>query len=62
MATVLDIIGNPTEHLPGANFPNRSDSFKNSGGFRDKICYSGDDLINLENALAGKPFIGTTVG
>lgn len=57
----LDIIGNPSSHTPGANFPIDpiASAMAKEAGMSFVIL--GGDLVNFENALAGKPFIGTTV-
>lgn len=58
----LDIIGNPQEHAPGANFPIDPIAAKDaqSNGLQF-IVVKGWDLPNLTNLLSGKPYIGTIV-
>lgn len=58
----MNIIGNPTKHSPGGNYPIdpiASEMAKTEG---IKFIIVGGNLNNLENALSEKPFIGTTVG
>jgi uridylate kinase len=59
----LDVIGNPTEHTPGANYPIDPIASKMclESGIKFVILL-GTDLPNFEAALAGKEFVGTTVG
>ena len=58
----LDIIGNPIKHMPGANFPIDPIASKMAEDAGIKFIIIGGNLINLENTLSGKPFIGSTVG
>lgn len=58
----LNIIGNPTKHSPGGNYPIdpvASEMARNEG---IKFIIIGSDLNNFENALSGEAFIGSTVG
>lgn len=58
----LDIIGNPTEHKPGAKYPvdplASQLATENGVGF---YVLSGDDLENFSQALRGEPFKGTLI-
>ena len=58
----LDIIGNPVEHMPGANFPidpvASQIAIKNNLKF---IVIAGLDIENLKKVLLGEKFIGTVV-
>jgi len=58
----LDIIGNPVEHAPGANFPIDPIAAKMAKEEDIKfIVLAGKDLPNFEKALRGEEFIGSTV-
>ena len=58
----LDIIGNPTEHTPGGNFPIDPIASKMAmdNGVRF-IVMSGFDLDNFDNYLAGRSFRGSII-
>jgi len=58
----MDVIGHPTEHTPGANYPIdpiASNMAKEAG--IEFIVLHGGDLQNFEKALKGEPFIGTII-
>jgi len=58
----LDIIGNPAEHEPGANYPIDPVTSRMSRDAGMKfIILSGLDLKNVEQALKGENFVGTIV-
>ena len=58
----LDIIGNPSEHTPGANYPVDPVAAKvaKAKGISFYIMH-GEDLDNLVNVLEGKKFSGTII-
>jgi uridylate kinase len=58
----LDIIGNPTEHKPGAKYPVDPSASKLS--IENNIEFyvlNGNDLGNFEKALRGESFTGTLI-
>jgi len=58
----LNVIGNPAEHKPGANYPIdpiASKMAKDAG--IEFIVLHGADLPNFEKALKGEQFIGTII-
>ena len=58
----LDIIGNPTEHKPGANFPIDPIASRMAieSGLRF-IVIGGKDMENFKKVLRGESFKGTIV-
>ena len=61
-AEYLDIIGNPTEHVPGANYPvdpiAANQSHENNIEF---AIVSGTDFANLEMVIDGGEFAGSLI-
>jgi len=58
----LDLIGNPVEHEPGANYPIDPIAAKMAKEQGMKfVIIDGRDFSNLSKVLAGEPFNGTTV-
>lgn len=58
----LDIIGNPTEHLPGAKYP--VDPLAANLGLENNVEFyvlSGDNLDNLKKAVNNEDFLGTKI-
>ena len=58
----LDIIGNPTEHTPGANYPIDpiASHLAMENGLKF-IVIAGRDLENFKKVLLGEKFVGTVV-
>jgi uridylate kinase len=58
----LDIIGNPTDHTPGGNFPIDpiASRMARELGIRF-VVMSGFDLQNFDNYLSNKPFEGSII-
>jgi uridylate kinase len=58
----LDIIGNPTEHTPGANYPIDpvASRMAMENGLKF-IIIAGRDLANFKKVLLGEKFVGTVV-
>jgi len=58
----LDIIGNPTEHKPGANYPVDPLAARLAKEDNISMCIlSSEDFGNVRKALDGEDFIGTTI-
>jgi uridylate kinase len=57
----LNIIGNPTEHKPGANFPIDPIASKMAKEAGIKFIIMNGDMENFKNAIEGKEYIGTIV-
>ncbi|MFS8131028.1 MAG: hypothetical protein ACMG57_03545 [Candidatus Dojkabacteria bacterium] len=58
----LNLIGNPTEHLPGAKYP--VDPLASRLGMENKIEFyvlSGDNLENLTSAIKSEDFLGSVI-
>lgn len=58
----LDVIGNPTEHKPGANYPVDPFAAKEADQKGIKYMVVGKDLENLAKCVRGEEFNGTTIG
>lgn len=58
----LDIIGNPTEHKPGANYPIDPIAARDAKENHIKFTVvGGEDLNNVRHLLAGNQFVGTVI-
>ena len=58
----LEIIGDPTEHVPGASYPVDPIAAREAQAKKVKfIIVSGFDMINLEQAITGGEFLGTVI-
>lgn len=57
----MNIIGNPTEHKPGANFPIDPIASKMAKDAGIRFIIMSGDMKNFENAIEGKEYIGTIV-
>ncbi|MCA9379472.1 hypothetical protein KC640_03520 [Candidatus Dojkabacteria bacterium] len=57
----LDIIGNPTEHAPGAHYPVDPVAAREAKAEQIKYIIVGSDLANLREVVWGGEFHGTTI-
>lgn len=57
----LEIIGNPAEHRPGANYPIDPFAAKEAKLEKKKFVIIGSDLENFKRVIKGQNFIGTVM-